>query len=163
MAHTADPLYGTRRPGAAVLHDVPDHQRSAARRSCAPAVLSVQIKEYVITAPGNTGGANWGSPSFSPRTGFLYATGKNDAHLLRVNPVGDRLAESPGPANLQHPDVTPPRGVKGVTPSMGVGAYEPGTGNLMWYAELPGVTSAGSLVNGGRPSVPGNGDRLLRA
>jgi glucose dehydrogenase len=108
-----------------------------------------QMKDYVITSPGNTGGANWGSPSFSPRTGLLYATGKNDAHSLRVNPVGNGLAGAPGPANLQHPDVTPPRGEKGVTPSMGMGAYEPGTGKLVWYAELQGLTSAGSLVTAG--------------
>src|SRR5262249_14407698 len=97
----------------------------------------------------NTGGANWGSPSFSPRTGLLYATGKNDAHSLRVNPVGDSMAAKPGPQNLQHPDVNGPRGEKGVTPSMGIGAYDPASGNLVWYADLPGLTSTGSLVTAG--------------
>ena len=114
-----------------------------------PTFFPYQMNEYVITAPGNTGGANWGSPSFSPGTGLLYATGKNDPHSLRVNPVGDTMADDPGPHNLQHPDVMGPRGPKGMTPSMGVGAYEPGTGNLVWYAELPGLTSAGSLVTAG--------------
>lgn len=108
-----------------------------------------QAKDYIITSPGNTGGANWGSPSFSPRTGLLYATGKNDAHSLRVNPVGDTMAKTPGPANLQHPDVNGPRGEKGMTPNMGIGAYDPATGNLVWYAELPGQTSSGSLVTAG--------------
>jgi glucose dehydrogenase len=108
-----------------------------------------QAGEYVITAPGNTGGANWGSPSFSPRTGLLYATGKNDAHSLRVNPVGDSMAATPGPENLQHPDVNGPRGDKGVTPNMAIGAYDPASGNLVWYTELPGLTSSGSLVTAG--------------
>jgi glucose dehydrogenase len=87
----------------------------------------------------------------------VYATGKNDAHSLRVNPVGDALVATPGPANLQHPDVTPPRGDKGITPSMGMGAYDPITGNLVWYAELPGLTSAGSLVTGGDLVFQGTG------
>jgi quinohemoprotein ethanol dehydrogenase len=108
-----------------------------------------QMKEYVLTAPGNTGGANWGSPSFSPRTGLVYATGKNDPHSLRPNPVGNTMAENPGPANIQHPDVNGPRGEKGMVSNMGIGAYDPATGNLAWYAELPGLTSAGSLVTAG--------------
>ena len=114
-----------------------------------PMFYPYQVNAYVITAPGNTGGANWGSPSFSPRTGLLYATGKNDAHSLKVNPVGNTMAAHPGPDNLRHPDVAGPRGEKGMTPSMGVGAYEPGTGNLVWYTELPGLTSSGSLVTAG--------------
>ena len=114
-----------------------------------PMFYPYQAGEYVLTAPGNTGGANWGSPSFSPRTGLLYATGKNDAHSLRVNPVGDTMAATPGPANLQHPDVNGPRGEKGITPNMAIGAYEPASGNLVWYTELPGLTSAGSLATAG--------------
>jgi PQQ-dependent dehydrogenase (methanol/ethanol family) len=116
-----------------------------------------QMKTYVITAPGNQGGANWGSPSFSPHTGLLYATGKNDPHSLRVNPVGDSLAATPGPHNFNHPDVTPPRGEKGVTPSMGVGAYDPSSGNLVWYVDLPGLTSTGSLATAGDLLFQGGG------
>ncbi|MEQ1898427.1 MAG: PQQ-binding-like beta-propeller repeat protein [Vicinamibacterales bacterium] len=108
-----------------------------------------QAKEYILTAPGNTGGANWGSPSFSPRTGLLYATGKNDAHSLRVMPVGDSMAATPGPEMLQHPDVNGPRGEKGLTPNMGIGAYDPASGGLTWYSELPGLTGSGSLVTAG--------------
>jgi quinohemoprotein ethanol dehydrogenase len=107
------------------------------------------VKDYFILAPGNTGGANWGSPSFSPRTGLLYATGKNDAHSLRLQPVGDTLAATPGPSNLRSPEVVVPRGDKGLTPTMGIAAYEPGTGNLVWYTELPDQTSSGSLVTSG--------------
>ena len=48
-------------------------------------------KEFVITSPGNVGGANYGPPSFSPRTGLLYVTGKNDAFSIKVKPVGDTV------------------------------------------------------------------------
>ena len=54
-----------------------------------PSYHPYQVNEFVITAPGNTGGSNYGSPSFSPRTGLFYATGKNDAWSIKVKPVGD--------------------------------------------------------------------------
>lgn len=50
---------------------------------------------------------------------------------------------------LQHPDVNGPRGEKGLTPNMGIGAYDAASGHLAWYTELPGQTSAGSLVTAG--------------
>ncbi len=37
------------------------------------------------------GGSNWGSPSFSPRTGLLYITARDNALSLTVKPVGDRV------------------------------------------------------------------------
>lgn len=107
------------------------------------------MKEYVITAPSNQGGGNWGSPSFSPRTGLVYVTGRNEAHSLKPQPVGNTMADSPGPDNIRHPDVAGPRGPTGVTPSMSVGAYNPGTGELVWQTELPGTTNSGNLVTAG--------------
>jgi quinoprotein glucose dehydrogenase len=104
--------------------------------------------EFIITAPAHIGGANWGSPSFSPRTGLLYATGKSDAHSLKPKPVGDSLSDKPGPHNLRHLDVSA-RGPTGVTPTMNVGAYEPLSGTLVWHTELPGSTNSGSLVTAG--------------
>ena len=107
------------------------------------------MKEYVITAPSNQGGGNWGSPSFSPRTGLAYVTGRNEAHSLKPQPVGDAMANNPGPDNIRHPDVAGPRGPTGVTPSTGMGAYNPGTGELVWYRELPGTTNSGNMVTAG--------------
>ncbi len=107
------------------------------------------MKEYIITAPSNQGGGNWGSPSFSPRTGLVYVTGHNEAHSLKPQPVGDSMAKNPGPDNIRHPDVAGPRGPTGVTPSTGMGAYNPGTGELVWYKELPGTTNSGNMVTAG--------------
>jgi quinoprotein glucose dehydrogenase len=106
------------------------------------------VNQFVITAPGNQGGANWGPPSFSPRTGLLYATGKSEAHSLKPKPVGNTLADKPGPQNLAHPDVSA-RGPTGMTVKMNVGAYEPVTGNLVWHRELPGSTNSGNLATAG--------------
>ncbi|MGE3492997.1 MAG: PQQ-binding-like beta-propeller repeat protein, partial [Vicinamibacterales bacterium] len=107
------------------------------------------MNEYVITAPANVGGANWGSPSFSPRTGLVYASGKNAAHSLKPKLVGNTMADNPGPDNIRHPDVDGPRGPTGYTDSMGIAAYDPGSGEQVWYTELPGTTSSGSMVTAG--------------
>jgi alcohol dehydrogenase (cytochrome c) len=118
--------------------------------------------EYVITAPGNQGGANWGPPSFSPRTGLVYATGKSEAHSLKPRPVGDTLSDKPGPHNLRHPDVDS-RGERGMAAHMNVGAYDPLTGNLVWHVELPGWTNSGSLATAGDLVLQGLGDAGLYA
>jgi glucose dehydrogenase len=99
------------------------------------------VSEFVITAPAHIGGANWGSPSFSPRTGLIYATGKSDAHSLKPKPVGNTLSDKPGPHNLQHLDVSA-RGPTGVKPNMNVGAYEPVSGDLVCGS----LATAGDLV-----------------
>jgi quinoprotein glucose dehydrogenase len=112
-----------------------------------PSYHPYQVNEFVITAPGNTGGSNYGSPSFSPRTGLFYATGKNDAWSIKVKPVGDSL--KPGPGNQGHFAMIAERGETGITPTQSVAAYEPATGRQVWYAELPGTNNGGSLVTAG--------------
>jgi glucose dehydrogenase len=112
-----------------------------------PSYHPYQVNEFVITAPGNTGGSNYGSPSFSPRTGLFYATGKNDAWSIKVKPVGDSL--KPGPGNQGHFAMIAERGETGITPTQSVAAYEPATGRQVWYAELPGTNNGGSLATAG--------------
>ena len=104
-------------------------------------------KEFVITAPGNLGGANYGSPSFSPRTGLLYITGKNDAWSIKVKPVGSAM--KPGPGNMGHFGLIDERGETGVTPTATVVAYEPATGRQVWYTEITGSTNGGNLATAG--------------
>ena len=103
--------------------------------------------EFVIVAPGLFGGANFGSPSFSPRTGLLYATGKNDAWSLKVRPVGDTL--EPGPGNLGHFAGFTEEGDTGVTATATLAGYDPATGDRAWYTEMPGTTNSGNLVTAG--------------
>lgn len=105
------------------------------------------MRDFVIVAPGLFGGANYGSPSFSRRTRLLYATGKNDAWSIKVNPVGDTL--EPGPGNMGHFAVFAEEGETGVTPTATLGAYDPATGALAWYVEMPGITNGGNMATAG--------------
>ena len=105
------------------------------------------VNEFLIVAPGLMGGANFGSPSFSPRTGLLYATGKNDAWSIKVRPVGDTL--EPGPGNMGHFAGFTEEGETGVTRKTTLAAYEPGTGRRAWYTEIDGMTNSGNLATAG--------------
>ena len=42
------------------------------------------INEYYIVSHG---GSSWGAPSFSPRTGLIYVSGKDGSIAFTVNPV----------------------------------------------------------------------------
>ena len=105
------------------------------------------VNEFFIVAPGLMGGANFGSPSFSPRTGLLYATGKNDAWSIKVRPVGDTL--EPGPGNLGHFANIAEEGETGVTQATTLAAYDPATGRRAWYREITGFANSGNLATAG--------------
>ena len=105
------------------------------------------VNEFFIVAPGLMGGANFGSPSFSPRTGLLYATGKNDAWSIKVRPVGDTL--EPGPGNLGHFANIAEEGETGVTQTTTLAAYDPATGRRAWYREITGFANSGNLATAG--------------
>jgi glucose dehydrogenase len=123
--------------------------------------------EFVITSPGNTGGANYGPPSFSPRTGLFYVTGKNDAYSIKVKPVGSAMSSVPPPG-------TPPdrataiafvgtiaaQGQTSMTPSMSVSAYNPATGDRVWQVEIPKTTNSGNLVTAGDLVFQGLGTEI---
>ena len=114
-----------------------------------------QVNEFVITSPGNTGGANHGSPSFSPLTGLLYVTGKNDAWSIKVKPVGNTL--EPGPGFIGHFGNIGESGETGITPTSTLAAYNPVSGERVWYAESPGITNGGNLVTAGNVVFQGAG------
>jgi quinohemoprotein ethanol dehydrogenase len=106
-----------------------------------------QANELIIIAPGLMGGANYGPPSYSPRTGFFYVTGRNDAYSIRVNPVGNTLKPAQGSrgyfSNIKE------TGPSGVTATTNVAAHNPATGEQIWVATIPGATNAGNLVTAG--------------
>lgn len=103
-------------------------------------------KEFYIVSHG---GASFGSPSFSPRTGLLYVTGKNAAVSLKVKPVGDTLRQSPtGVGHEGSIAEGPIRDVKvGVPNTETVTAYNPATGELVWQEEHRSQSSIGSAGN----------------
>ena len=102
------------------------------------------VSEFVTQA---VGGANYGGPSFSPRTQLLYVSGKNSASSMTVKPVGNTM--KPGPGNLGYYDNIATAGSTGITQSFTVTAYEPATGTQVWQSVVPGTTNAGNFVTGG--------------
>ena len=98
------------------------------------------------------GGSSFGSPSFSPDTGYVYVTGKNGAIGLVVNPVGDTL--EPGPDSRGHTESysSIDRIIEQYPAKVTVSAYDPITGEQPWQALLPAVTTvgaSGNMVTGG--------------
>jgi glucose dehydrogenase len=95
------------------------------------------------------GGSSFGSPSFSPRTGLLYVTGKNAAISFTVRPItSSLLATTPGGA----PDMVKRDNNTGVAPTETVTAFNPATGEVAWQFEhgsRTGIGSAGNLATAG--------------
>jgi glucose dehydrogenase len=118
-------------------------QDSALAKRARPMYTPYSVAESFILAHG---GSSFGSPSFSPRTGLLYITGKNGAIALRVKPVGDTL--EPGPDSPGHTEnfVELSR-VPEYTPTETVSAYDPVTGEQVWQQVLPAASSIGSSGN----------------
>ncbi len=103
--------------------------------------------EHYIVAHG---GASFGSPSFSPRTGLLYITGKNAGVSLTVKPLGDSLRLGEGGGHQKN--FTEIDRIAAFPPSMTLTAYAPATGEDVWQRVLPAVTfgaSSGSLASAG--------------
>ncbi len=139
MPHTARGVPMT--PFCATFVNVDDPELARQTRQM---YTPYSIDEHYIVAHG---GSSFGSPSFSPRTGLLYITGKNGAVSLIVKPVGDTL--EPGPDSRGHTEnfeeisrVSP-----AYTPSVTVTAYDPATGEESWQAVLPAISSIGSSGN----------------
>lgn len=105
------------------------------------------MNERVILSPGVTGGAIWGSSSFSPRTGFLYVAGKNQVASLRVKVVGDTINPGPDAPGYRESFHDPDHSALKVSHT--VAAYDAFTGAQVWRTEFPGSTNAGNLVTGG--------------
>ncbi len=131
-------------PFCATYPDVKDPELIGRRR---PSFHPYQVNEFIIVSPGLQGGPNRGSSSFSPRTGLLYVTGKNDAWSIKAKPVGNTL--KPGPSSPGHFGNIKEEGKTGVTPTQNIAAYDPATGELAWVVELPNVTNGGNLVTAG--------------
>ncbi len=103
--------------------------------------------EHYIVAHG---GSSFGSPSFSPRTGLLYITGKNAGVSLLVKPLGDSLELGEGGGHQKN--FTEISRIPTYVPTMTLTAYEPASGADVWQQVLPAITfgaSSGSVVTSG--------------
>jgi hypothetical protein len=119
-------------PFCATYPNVKDLELIGRRR---PSFHPFQVNEFIIVSPGLQGGPNRGSSSFSPRTGLLYVTGKNDAWSIKAKPVGNTL--KPGPGSPGHFASIKEEGKTGVTATQNIAAHNPATGELAWVVELP--------------------------
>ena len=101
MVETRVPIE-TNAPGE-VVYPTPPIPYNLLTPFCAPtwtsATPELQAQARQMYTPYSTdehyivahGGSSFGSPSFSPRTGLLYITGRNAGVSLLVKPLGDSL------------------------------------------------------------------------
>jgi len=114
------------------------------------------------TWPGNQGGTNWYSPSYSPRTELFYvSTWEGYASIFRKEPVqyvpgrnfggggGRVLTPVPGAPGVRIGRATP---INNWTDAVGHGtvmAIDPRTGEQKWKFEQYDVTDSGILTTAG--------------
>jgi alcohol dehydrogenase (cytochrome c) len=111
----------------------------------------VPTPEGTVIKPGNQGGTNWYSPSFSPRTGLFYIPSwTNYSSVYTKQPVeytegrlfAGAMPQSPvpmvrsGPVNLKNDD----EGTGAVR------AFDPKTGDMKWEFKMSDVTDSGILT-----------------
>ena len=104
-------------------------------------------QEPLLIAPGAVGGPNRGSSSFSPRTGLLYVTGKNNAMILQTKPLTDPI--EPGLGSPGHFQNFIEWKMSTDNATQNIAAYDPATGDLAWVTEFAGTTSGGNFVTAG--------------
>ena len=110
------------------------------------------------TYPGNQGGTNWYSPSFSPRTGLFYVSAWEDyASIYAPAPAEYKEGRNfggGGPRNLSAVPGAPGLGRSPIntwTEAAGHGAVialNPGTGREKWKFKMTDVTDSGILTTG---------------
>ena len=108
--------------------------------------------EGVLIFPGNQGGTNWYSPSYSPRTGLFYIpTWLNYDTVYAKRPVEFVEGQSFGGGN---PRTTIPAGIQTATNNYqtedeghgAIRAIDPLTGEKRWDFKMADVTDAGVLT-----------------
>ena len=101
--------------------------------------------------PSQTGGTNWYSPSFSPRTGLFYVSAWEHVHgkFQKVDaPYEEGKRFSGGGVQPTRGGTRGPQVTK-VDPEDGFGvvrALDPKTGELKWEFPMPDVTASGILT-----------------
>ena len=109
-------------------------------------------KEGTEIYPSHTGGTNWYSPSFSPRTGLFYVSAWEDVKASFKNfegefeegkrfTLGTPIATRPGLRDSQGPRNPNDGGGYGV-----LKALDPQTGGLKWEYKMSDVTASGVLT-----------------
>jgi PQQ-dependent dehydrogenase (methanol/ethanol family) len=129
-------------PFCATFPIVQDPEKAKRAR---PMFWPPSMREFPITSDG---GANYGSPAFSPRTNLMYVTGKISAASIAVKVVGDTIRPSPTPQGNFGSTAQRERD-PGVARAQTVSSYNPVTGELVWQHVHPSTTNGGNLVTAG--------------
>jgi alcohol dehydrogenase (cytochrome c) len=114
------------------------------------------------TWPGNQGGTNWYSPSFSPRTGLFYVTTwEGYATIFRKEQVeyvpgrvfggggGRQLLPVPGAPGVRIGRTTPINNWTDAAGHSAVVAIDPRTGEHVWRFKQFDMSDSGILTTGG--------------
>ncbi len=112
----------------------------------------VPTPEGTLIYPGNQGGTNWYSPSFSPRTGLFYIPSwvnysslyvKRPQDFVEGRPFGGGGARSTVPQGLRTVSGNYRREDEGYG---AIRAIDPQTGDLKWEYKMTDFTDAGVLT-----------------
>jgi alcohol dehydrogenase (cytochrome c) len=114
------------------------------------------------TWPGNQGGTNWYSPSFSPRTGLFYVTTWDDYATIYRREFqeyvpgrvfggggGRQLLPVPGAPGVRIGRTTPVNNWTNAAGHSSVLAIDPSTGASKWKFEQFDMSDSGILATGG--------------
>jgi alcohol dehydrogenase (cytochrome c) len=112
----------------------------------------VPTREGAIITPGNQGGTNWYSPSYSPQTGLFYIPSwvnyttqyvKQDAEFVEGRTFGGGAPRSPIPAPRSGQFLNFAKEDEGYG---AVRAIDPQTGAMKWEFKMTDFTDAGILT-----------------
>jgi alcohol dehydrogenase (cytochrome c) len=117
------------------------------------AVGMVPTADGKLIYPGNQGGTNWYSPSYSPHTGWFYIPTWDNYYSVykkeNVDFAEGRLFTGPLPASPV-PLIRPPQIVsrKEEDGYGAIRAFDPQTGDRKWEYKMTDVTDSGILTTG---------------
>jgi len=117
-----------------------------------PAPGKAPTREGTLIYPGNQGGTNWYSPSFSPHTGLFYVptwASYSTVYVKQNVDYVEGLRYGGGTGNGPRPGTAAIGGVNYRKEDEGFGAVraiDPRTGEMKWQFKMSDVTDAGILT-----------------
>ena len=107
--------------------------------------------EGTVVSPAITGGSNWWSPSYSPRTGLIYVMAYDAATRYFIRPVEYQQGQSYRAGGGESPEPLE-------NYVRACGAIEPQTGDLRWEFPVDSRTTSGLLSTAGDLVFGGTAD-----
>lgn len=121
-----------------------------------PAIDIAEIGQERLVCPATTGGINWNSIAYSPRTNLLYAPTNDTCMRYRLNPVSPVAGGYHGSASARKAPVPGGDGRVGL-----LTAVDAATGAARWtYRQRAGMTGSALATGGGLVFVSDDARRL---